>query len=68
MLQHTKTAMTTYTEADYAELWMRLNDETENPERPWVVTQSDGSYKYYANFDWYDHYFKSIRPTQPQRR
>ncbi|MBO4577354.1 MAG: TonB-dependent receptor [Paludibacteraceae bacterium] len=64
MMQHTKTAMTTYSEADYAELWMRLNDVTENPERPWVVTQNDGSYKYYANFNWYDHYYKSIRPMQ----
>ena len=62
--QHTNYAMTTYTDADYAELWMRINDETENPERPWVVTQSDGSYKYYANFDWYNHYFKSTRPMQ----
>lgn len=64
MLQHTKTAMTTYTDADYAELWMRLNDKTENPDRPWVVTQPDGSYKYYANFDWYNHYYKNIRPMQ----
>lgn len=64
MLQHTKTAMTTYTDADYAELWMRLNDETENPERPWVVTQNDGSYKYYANFDWYDQLYNSNRPMQ----
>ncbi len=64
MLQHTKTAMTTYTDADYAELWMRLNDVTENPERPWVVTQPDGSYKYYANFNWYDHFYKKIRPMQ----
>ena len=64
MQQHTKTAMTTYTDADYAELWMRINDETENPERPWVVTQPDGSYKYYANFNWYDHYYKTIRPMQ----
>lgn len=64
MLQHTKTAMTTYTDADYAELWMRLNDETENPERPWVVTQNDGTYKYYANFDWYDQLYNSNRPMQ----
>ena len=64
MRQHTNYAMTTYTEADYAELWMRLEDEKEDPERPWVVTQSDGSYKYYANFDWYNHYFKSTRPMQ----
>ena len=64
MMQHTKTAMTTYSDADYAELWMRLNDVTENPERPWTVVQNDGSYKYYANFDWYDHYYKTIRPMQ----
>lgn len=64
MLQHTKTAMTTYTDADYAELWMRLNDETENAERPWVVTQNDGTYKYYANFDWYDQLYNSNRPMQ----
>lgn len=64
MLQHTKTAMTTYTEADYAELWMRLNDVTENPERPWTVVQKDGSYKYYANFDWYNYYYKTVRPMQ----
>ncbi len=62
--QHTNYAMTTYTDADYAELWMRINDDTEDSERPWVVTQSDGSYKYYANFDWYKHYFKSTRPMQ----
>lgn len=64
MMQHTKTAMTTYSDADYAELWMRLNDVTENPERPWTVVQNDGSYKYYANFDWYNHYYKTIRPMQ----
>lgn len=64
MAQHTNYNMTTYNDADYAELWMRINDVTENPERPWVVTQNDGSYKYYANFDWYDHYFKSMRPVQ----
>ena len=64
MRQHTNYAMTTYTDADYAELWMRINDKTENPERPWVVTQPDGSYKYYANFNWYDYYYKSTRPVQ----
>ena len=64
MRQHCNYAMTTYTDADYAELWMRLNDQTENPERPWVVTQNDGTYKYYANYDWYNHYFKSTRPMQ----
>lgn len=64
MRLHTKYAMTTYTEADYAELWMRLDDVTEDPERPWTVVQSGGNYKYYANYDWYNHYFKKNRPMQ----
>lgn len=64
MYQHVGYNMTTYTDADYAELWMRLDDTTENPERPWTVKQLDGSYKYYANFNWYDHYFKKNRPMQ----
>lgn len=64
MRYHTASAMTTYNDADYAELWMRLDDKTENPERPWVVGQTDKSYKYYANYDWYDHYYKTIRPMQ----
>lgn len=64
MKHHTKYAMTTYTDADYAELWMRLDDVTEDPERPWTVTQTNGQYKYYANNDWYDTYYKKIRPMQ----
>ena len=28
------------------------------------VVQPDKSYKYYANFDWYNHYFKKNRPMQ----
>ena len=64
MYQHVGYNMTTYTDADYAEMWMRLDDTTENPERPWTVVQPDGSYKYYANFNWYDHYFKKNRPMQ----
>ena len=35
---------TNYTEEDYRQLWLRRNDKTENPERPWVVTdQRDGT-------------------------
>ncbi len=64
MYHHTGYNMTTYTDADYAELWMRLDDTTESTERPWTVAQTDGSYKYYANFNWYDHYFKKNRPMQ----
>ena len=36
----------------------------EDPERPWAVAQNDGRYKYYANFDWYDHYYQKTRPMQ----
>lgn len=55
---------TKYTDADYAELWMRRGDSSENPERPWAVVQDDGSYRYYANFDWYGYFFKRQRTQQ----
>ena len=50
-----------YTDEDYAELWMRRNDTTENPDRPWAVAQTDGTYKYYGNFDWYGYFYKRTR-------
>ena len=40
---------------------MRRGDKTENPARPWVVTEEDGTYKYYGNFDWYDYIYKRTR-------
>lgn len=55
---------TKYTDADYAELWMRRGDSTEDPSRPWAVSQEDGSYKYYGNFDWYGYLFKRSRTQQ----
>jgi TonB-linked SusC/RagA family outer membrane protein len=55
---------TNYTDADYAELWARVNDKTEHPDRPWVVPQADGTYKYYANFDWYNYLYKKVHPQQ----
>lgn len=55
---------TNYTDEDYAELYARINDKTENPARPWAVKQADGSYKYYANFDWYDYMYRRSRPQQ----
>lgn len=64
MHHHANYNMTTYNEADYAELWMRYGQTEEDPERPWAVAQSDGRYKYYANFNWYDHYYKKNRPMQ----
>lgn len=57
---------TRYSEEDYAELLARVNDKTENPERPWVVVKKNASgqdmYRYYANFDWYNYLFKKTRP------
>jgi TonB-dependent SusC/RagA subfamily outer membrane receptor len=65
MKEHAGYGFTTYDESDYAELWMRLDQNKETAEeRPWTVVQNDGSYKYYANFDWYNHYFRKNRPMQ----
>lgn len=50
------------TSEDYYELWIRRNDKTENPDRPWVV-EKNGQYKYYGNFDWYNFFFDDTRPT-----
>ena len=58
---------TKYTEYDYEQLWLRVNDKTEHPDRPWVVIdQRDGrdSYTYYANTDWYNYFFDDSRPMQ----
>lgn len=57
---------TYYTEEDYNQLWIRRNDKTEHPDRPWVVIdQRDGkdSYTYYANTDWYHYLYKDTRPS-----
>lgn len=56
--------MAKYTDDDLQMLYDRRNDKTENPERPWTVVGDDGKYYYYANFDWYDYFFKSTRPEQ----
>ena len=58
---------TKYTDADYEQLWLRVNDKTEHPDRPWVVIdQRDGrdTYVYYGNTDWYNYFFDDTRPTQ----
>ena len=58
---------TSYTSYDYQRLWERRNDKTENPERPWVVTEMRNgrlSYVYLANFDWYNYMFDDSRPTR----
>ena len=46
-----------YDDNDMRELLARVNDKTENPDRPWVVEETVGGkrrWKYYANTDWYD--------------
>ena len=58
---------TSYTDYDYQRLWERRNDKTENPERPWTLTEMrDGvlSYVYLANFDWYHWLYDDTRPSQ----
>lgn len=53
-----------YNDEDYEQLLLRRGDKTENPERPWVVTAEDGTYRYYGNFDWYDYIYKRTRFQQ----
>lgn len=52
-----------YTEADMMQLLARVNDKTENPERPWVV-EENGQWKYYGNYDWYHMLFRDRTPVQ----
>ncbi len=51
-----------YTDDEMQMLYDRRNDATENPNRPWVVTNADGKYRYVGNFDWYGYLFKRSRP------
>ena len=53
---------TTYDDEDYYQLWIRRNDKTEHPDRPWVV-EKNGNYAYYANMDWFNYFFENSRPT-----
>ncbi len=54
--------MLTYSDADLELLLARRGDKTENPERPWTITDTDGKYKYYGNFDWYNYFYQNTRP------
>ncbi|MDR2627415.1 MAG: TonB-dependent receptor [Dysgonamonadaceae bacterium] len=61
----TGTNYSNYTEVDMLEMWERRNDKTENPLRPWVLTQNRNgkeSYIYYGNTDWYHYLYKKDRP------
>lgn len=46
-----------YTDYDMQQLLARVNDKTENPDRPWIVEEvrnGKNSWVYYGNNDWYD--------------
>ena len=58
---------TGYSEEDMEELYIRRNDKTENPERPWVVVKNVGGrniYNYYGNYNWWDTFFNSNALSQ----
>lgn len=60
---------THYTEADMIELLARVNDKTENPDRPWVIKDVRGGQEqwiYYCNTDWYHEMFTDQHPVQQQ--
>lgn len=54
-----------YTKEDMEQLLLRRDDVTENPERPWILTQVRGgreSYIYYCNTDWYHKLYTDFNP------
>ena len=56
-----------YTEQDYAELYARRNDKTEDPSRPWATIQNRNGrdqYVYYGNYDWWNIMFTKWQPNQ----
>lgn len=55
-----------YPESDMNELYLRRNDKTEHPDRPWVTIQNrDGRdrYVYYGNYDWWNIMFHKWQPS-----
>ena len=54
-----------YTEAngELLKLYERRNDVVEDPSRPWVEAGSDGRWHYYGNFDWFNYFYNTNRPT-----
>ncbi|MDE6339909.1 MAG: SusC/RagA family TonB-linked outer membrane protein, partial [Muribaculaceae bacterium] len=66
MSTYQNTPYTSYTDEEYQMLWDRRNDKVENPERPWVITQTKNGrkeYLYLANFDWYNYMYDNSRPA-----
>jgi TonB-linked SusC/RagA family outer membrane protein len=56
-----------YNDNDMMQLLARVNDKTENPDRPWTVEETRNGKKqwvYYGNYDWYNMLYNKRRPTQ----
>lgn len=56
-----------YTDHDMQQLLARVNDKTENPDRPWVVEEERNGRKqwvYYGNYDWWHMQYNDTHPTQ----
>lgn len=61
------TPYTGYTQHDMMEMLARVNDKTENPDRPWVIKDIRGGkeqWVYYCNTDWYHEMFRDEHPVQ----
>ena len=54
-----------YTEqnGELLKLYERRFDKTEDPARPWVEADENGRYHYYGNFDWFNYFVNTNRPT-----
>ena len=56
-----------YTDNDMMQLLARVNDKTENPDRPWVVEEvrnGRNQWVYYCNTDWYHELYRDNHPVQ----
>lgn len=56
-----------YTDKDMQQLLARVNDKTENPDRPWVVEEERNGRKqwvYYGNYDWWHMQYNDNHPVQ----
>ncbi|MDE7442789.1 MAG: SusC/RagA family TonB-linked outer membrane protein, partial [Muribaculaceae bacterium] len=43
-------------------LYEHRGETAPTAEHPWVVTDRDGKYMYYGNFDWYNYLYRKTRP------
>lgn len=51
-----------YSDEEMQMLYDRRNDKTEKPERPWAIRNDDGKLRFYANYDWYNYFYRKTRP------